>query len=64
MCNKKRQCLIQAGETDDAQAFDRNLAQKVPQHEEALMTIAQQLEQKGFEKGLQLGEQKGRLDIA
>lgn len=55
--------LIQAGETDDAEAFVRNLAQKVPQHEEALMTIAQQLEQKGIEKGIekgiQLGEQKG-----
>jgi predicted transposase/invertase (TIGR01784 family) len=36
----------------------------VPQHEEALMTIAQQLEQKGIEiglqVGLQLGEMKGR----
>lgn len=52
--------LIQAGETDDAEAFVRNLAQKVPQHEEALMTIAQQLEQKGIEIGRQLGEMKGR----
>ncbi|WBV24278.1 Rpn family recombination-promoting nuclease/putative transposase [Pantoea piersonii] len=51
--------LVQAGETDDAEAFLRNLAQRVPQHEEALMTIAQQLEQKGIEKGIQLGEQKG-----
>ncbi|MDU5475956.1 MULTISPECIES: Rpn family recombination-promoting nuclease/putative transposase [Pantoea] len=51
--------LVQAGETDDAEAFVRNLAQRVPQHEEALMTIAQQLEQKGIEKGIQLGEQKG-----
>lgn len=68
--------LIQAGETDDPEAFVRKLAQKVPQHEEALMTIALQLEQKGIEKGIQLGEQKGlekgllleeqkvRLDIA
>lgn len=52
--------LIQAGETDDAEAFVRNLAQKVPQHEEALMTIAQQLEQKGIEKG----RQEGKLEIA
>ncbi|WP_217550290.1 Rpn family recombination-promoting nuclease/putative transposase [Pantoea sp. GbtcB22] len=52
--------LIQAGETDDAEAFVRNLAQKVPQHEDALMTIAQQLEQKGIEIGRQLGEMKGR----
>lgn len=80
MGKKKRQCLIHAGEIDDAQAFDRNLAQKVPQHEKALMTIAHQLEQKGIEKsiekgirlgeqkglekGMQLGEQRVRLDIA
>lgn len=54
--------LIQAGETDDAEAFVRNLAQKVPQHEDALMTIAQQLEQKGIEKGFQIGEEKGRQE--
>ncbi|MGT3181090.1 Rpn family recombination-promoting nuclease/putative transposase, partial [Yersinia enterocolitica] len=30
-----------------------------PQHGDALMTIAQQLEQKGIEKGIQLGEQRG-----
>nr|BAA00966.1 ORF [Salmonella enterica subsp. enterica serovar Enteritidis] len=29
------------------------------QHGDALMTIAQQLEQKGIEKGIQLGEQRG-----
>ena len=28
------------------------------------MTIAQQLEQKGIEKGMQLGEHKSRVDIA
>ncbi|MGU7133075.1 Rpn family recombination-promoting nuclease/putative transposase, partial [Salmonella enterica subsp. enterica serovar Glostrup] len=47
----------------DAEAFVRELAQRVPQHGDALMTIAQQLEQKGIEKGraegLQLGEQRG-----
>jgi len=55
--------LLQAGETADADLFVRTLAQRVPQHEDALMTIAQQLEQKGIEKGLeeglQLGEQRG-----
>ena len=54
---------MQAGETSDAEAFVRELAQRVPQHGDALMTIAQQLEQKGIEKGraegLQLGEQRG-----
>ncbi|MGS8560789.1 Rpn family recombination-promoting nuclease/putative transposase [Salmonella enterica] len=59
--------IVQAGETSDAEAFVRELAQCVPQHGDALMTIAQQLEQKGIEKGiekgraegLQLGEQRG-----
>ena len=52
--------LVQAGETDDAEAFVRNLAQRVPQHEDELMTIAQQLEQKGLEKGRQEGRQEGK----
>lgn len=38
--------IVQAGETSDAEAFVRELAQRVPQHGDALMTIAQQLEQK------------------
>ncbi|WP_139782349.1 Rpn family recombination-promoting nuclease/putative transposase, partial [Salmonella enterica] len=54
------------------EAFVRELAQRVPQHGDALMTIAQQLEQKGIEKGIQqgiqLGEQrgieKGKLEVA
>jgi len=68
--------IIQAGETSDAEAFVRELALRVPQHGDGLMTIAQQLEQKGIEKGIekgiQLGEQRGiekgrnevKLDIA
>lgn len=47
--------IVQAGETADAEAFVRELAQRVPQHGNALMTIAQQLEQKGIEKGIQPG---------
>lgn len=54
--------ITQTGEEKDAEAFLRGLAQKVPQHEEELMTIAQQLEQKGLEKGILPGEQKGRLE--
>lgn len=52
--------IVQAGEASDAEAFVRELAQRVPQHGEVLMTIAQQLEQKGIEKGIQLGRQEGR----
>lgn len=52
--------LVQAGESADSEAFVRELAQRVPQHGDALMTIAQQLEQKGIEKGLEQGVQIGR----
>ncbi|MEM6051656.1 Rpn family recombination-promoting nuclease/putative transposase [Erwinia sp. P7711] len=55
--------LLLAGESADYEAFVRELAQRVPQHGDALMTIAQQLEQKGIEKGraegIELGEQRG-----
>ncbi|MGC0878937.1 Rpn family recombination-promoting nuclease/putative transposase, partial [Pantoea agglomerans] len=52
--------IVQAGETADAEGFVRDLAQRVPQHGDALMTIAQQLEQNGIQKGIQLGRQEGR----
>ena len=51
--------MLQTGETPDAEALIRELAQRVPQHEDELMTLAQQLEQKGLEKGLQRGRQEG-----
>lgn len=54
--------MVNAGEAP-APEFMRALAERLPQHEDELMTIAQQLEQKGIEKGraegLQLGEQRG-----
>lgn len=56
--------ILQAGETSDAYAFVRELAQGVPQHGDELMTIAQQLEQRGIEKGLQQGLQQGQRDAA
>jgi len=43
--------IIEAGESSDAEAFIRELALRVPQNEDELMTIAQQLEQKGIENG-------------
>ncbi|PRD14458.1 Rpn family recombination-promoting nuclease/putative transposase [Pantoea coffeiphila] len=55
--------LVQAGEAPDASAFVRELAQRMPQHKDGLMTIAQQLEQigvkKGIKKGILLGEEQG-----
>ncbi len=64
--------MLQAGETADPESFIRELAQRSPQQEEILMTIAEKLEQKGLEKGLAkgreegilLGEQKGILKVA
>ncbi len=51
--------MLQADETADAGAFIRELAQRVPQHEDELMTIAQQLEQKGRQEGRQEGREEG-----
>lgn len=52
--------IVQVGEVSNAKTFVRQLAQRVPQHENALMTIAQQLEQIGLEKGLELGRMEGK----
>ncbi|WP_143806242.1 Rpn family recombination-promoting nuclease/putative transposase, partial [Pantoea latae] len=43
--------IVQAGETTDASAFVRELAQRIPQQEDALMTIAEQLRQEGRKQG-------------
>lgn len=50
--------LYNAGEAPVPE-FMWALAERLLQHEHELMTIAQQLEQIGIEKGLQLGEQRG-----
>lgn len=58
--------IIQAGETTDASAFVRELAQRMPQHEVPLMTIAEQLRQEGELKGklegMLEGERRGKLE--
>lgn len=54
--------ILLAGEAADAEAFVRELALRVPQHGDELMTIAQQLEQKGIEKGIEKGRQEGVLE--
>lgn len=54
--------LVQAGESTNADAFICELAQRVPQHKDALMTIAQQLEQKGIKKGMEQGIEQGGRD--
>ena len=58
------QYIIQAGDTVNAEAFIRELAWRVPQYEEELMTIAQQLEQNGIDKGIKKGLEQGKREIA
>ena len=52
--------LLQAGNAADGESFIRNLARRVPQHGDALMTIAEQLELKGLEKGRLEGRIEGK----
>ncbi|EPU8538085.1 Rpn family recombination-promoting nuclease/putative transposase, partial [Yersinia enterocolitica] len=56
--------IIQVGDTADPEAFLRSLANRLPQHEESLMTIAQKLEQKGETRGEARGEKNATLKIA
>ncbi len=56
--------MVQAGNTSNAEAYVRQLAQRVPQHGDELMTIAEQLEQKGIEKGSKEGRREATLAIA
>ncbi|WNN43718.1 Rpn family recombination-promoting nuclease/putative transposase [Winslowiella toletana] len=66
------QYMLQVGDTAAAGFFIRELAQRSPQHEELLMTIAQKLEQKGRQEGrqegriegIQLGELKAKREVA
>lgn len=51
--------LLRVGETEDFRALVNDLAQKVPEHEETLMTIAEQLRKEGEKRGLMRGRQEG-----
>lgn len=45
--------MLQVGKATEPEKLLRELARRAPRHEEELMTIAEYLEQKGFEKGLE-----------
>ena len=53
--------LIQAGQTQDVQKLLYGLAQRVPQHGEELMTMAEQLKLIGRQEGIQQGILEGKL---
>lgn len=54
--------LAEAGNTVEGEKFIRALAEKTPRYREDAMTIAEQLEAKGIEKGIVLGRQEGRQE--
>jgi predicted transposase/invertase (TIGR01784 family) len=54
--------MLQAGESRDPATLINTLASCVPQHEEALMTIAEQLRLEGEQRGIQKGRVEGRME--
>lgn len=50
--------MIQAGETADLKSFLRELAERLPQHKETLMTIAEKLQQESRQQVKQEGKQE------
>lgn len=54
--------MLQAGESRDPASLINTLASRVPQHEEALMTIAEQLRLEGEQRGIQKGRVEGRVE--
>lgn len=56
--------LIQEGNAQKPMEFITEIAKQSEKHEGALMTIAQQIEQMGIQKGIQKGEKQASLKIA
>lgn len=56
--------MLQTGNSANPRAFLTEMAQRSPQHEDVLMTIAQYLEQQGAEKGKREGRLEGKQEVA
>ncbi|CAI2119762.1 Uncharacterised protein [Serratia fonticola] len=54
--------MLQVGSTTKPERLIRELARRAPLHEEELMTIAEYLEPKGREEGLQEGLKQGKRE--
>jgi predicted transposase/invertase (TIGR01784 family) len=52
--------MLQVGNTANPQVFTERLAYLLPEHREKMMTIAEQLERIGWEKGRMAGREEGR----
>ncbi|EFZ3204744.1 Rpn family recombination-promoting nuclease/putative transposase, partial [Shigella sonnei] len=55
--------IVNAGDSVSPE-FMRALAERLPQHEDKLMTIAERLEQKGRQEGRMEGRMEGALEKA
>lgn len=51
--------MLQVGETSNLDMLIEKLTSAVPEHEETLMTIAEQLRREGEARGIQVGRQEG-----
>ncbi|QXD01001.1 Rpn family recombination-promoting nuclease/putative transposase [Klebsiella sp. PL-2018] len=56
--------ILQSGEKTQSRAFLEQLIREIPQHEEGLMTIAEQLREEGKLQGIQQGIQQTAESIA
>ncbi|MGR6782700.1 Rpn family recombination-promoting nuclease/putative transposase [Moritella viscosa] len=54
--------MLQVGETNNFEMLIEKLTSAVPEHEETLMTIAEQLRREGEARGIQTGRQEGRQE--
>ncbi len=56
--------ILLNGHTLDLSHFVHQLIEQSPEHETMLMTIAEQLEQKGREQGIEQGREEGKVETA
>lgn len=54
--------MLQVGETHSPAALLRQLAERVPHHEDKIMTIAERLKEEGRAQGIAIGIEKGRQE--
>ncbi|MFG6128659.1 ISNCY family transposase, partial [Staphylococcus aureus] len=54
--------MLQVCETHSPAALLRQLAERVPHHEDKIMTIAERLKEEGRAQGIAIGIEKGRQE--
>ena len=56
--------ILQSGDASRFNEFMQEMAQRIPQHKEKLMTIAERLRLEGLQEGVQQGLQQGKHEAA